>query len=82
MDWTSLLNTRFLYQSKRDKGAIVMGGFVTRIVEQLGVFNQYTTNLKAVGGWATYYVEYWIGMRMLYQGLHGLRPVYHPRDSV
>lgn len=83
VDCTTLLISRFLYQSKRPKGAIVMGGFVTRIAEKLGVFNRMTTHLPTANGWPSLInVEYLIGMRMLYRGLHEIRPVYHTRDSI
>ena len=53
VDWTNLLISRFLYQAKRATGYIVLGGFVTRIAERLGVFNRTTTNLPIVEGWPT-----------------------------
>ena len=61
VDWTSLLINRFLYQAKRTTGALVIGGFITRIAERLGVFDRYMTSLKIADGWpselnADYYV--------------------------
>ncbi|KAK1365126.1 hypothetical protein POM88_040687 [Heracleum sosnowskyi] len=80
VDWTNLLICRFLYQAKRTKGAIVMGGFITRIAEKLGVFDRNRTNLKVADGWpAVINVEYLLGMRMLYRSKYGPRPLYHPR---
>lgn len=46
VDYTTLLINRFLYQSKGDNGALVTEGFVTRITEKFGVFDQSETNLK------------------------------------
>ncbi|KAK1383894.1 hypothetical protein POM88_021629 [Heracleum sosnowskyi] len=66
VDWTNLLISRFLYQATRDRGALVMGGFVTRIAKRLGVFDCSKTNLKRVDGWpATIDVNYLLGMHMV-----------------
>lgn len=50
VDWTGLLIERFLYQAAKSGGALVMGGFVTRIAERLGVFDRHKTSLKKVEG--------------------------------
>ena len=84
VDWTNLLISRFLYQAKRAKGAIVLGGFVTRNDERLGVFNRSTTNLPVVEGWpTTINVDYLIGMHLLRRHkLLGLREVDQKRGSI
>lgn len=35
VDWTSLLTKRFIYLATKSSGAIVMGGYVSRIAEGL-----------------------------------------------
>ncbi|KAK1383485.1 hypothetical protein POM88_021220 [Heracleum sosnowskyi] len=66
VDWTSLLIERFLYHAHKCKGALVMGGFITRIAEELAIFDRSTTNLKVVDGWSSELdAEYLIGMKML-----------------
>ena len=84
VDWTNLLINRFLYQAKRAKGAIVLGGFVTRNDERLGVFNRNTTNLLVVEGWpTTINVDYLIGIHLLRRHkLLGLRKVDQKRGSI
>ena len=73
VDWTSLLIERLIYQAKKTKGALVIGGFVTRIAEKLGVFDRGTTSHKVVVGWSlTIDTKYLEGMKML-----RTRP-YHP----
>ncbi|KAK1359209.1 hypothetical protein POM88_043683 [Heracleum sosnowskyi] len=65
-DWTNLLISIFLYQATRDRGALVMGGFLTRIAKRLGVFDCNKTNLKMVDGWPTTIdVNYLLGMHMV-----------------
>lgn len=83
VDWTNFLINRFLYQANRKKGAIVVGGFITRIAEKLGVFDCNRTKLKEADGWPTVInIEYLLGMRMVYRSIYGLRPLYHPRRAI
>ena len=83
VDWTSLLVERFLYQAKRPKGALVIGGFITRIAERLGVFDCNKTNLKIADGWPTKLdVAYLISMHMLCRDTKGsLVPVHSKHSS-
>ena len=83
VDWTTLLIARFLYQAKRPKGALVIGGFITRIATKLGVFDCKMTNLKVADEWAsTLDVEYVIGMHMLHRHckIGGINRVHPKRD--
>ncbi|KAK1380778.1 hypothetical protein POM88_027522 [Heracleum sosnowskyi] len=71
VDWTTLLINRLMYQANKADGAIVIGGFITRIAEELGVFDRDTTSLKRVEGWASKLdKEYLIGMHLLRRDNH------------
>lgn len=50
MDFTSILIKRFVSLASRAEGKIVIGGFITRIAEALGVFDQKKTNFSIVKG--------------------------------
>ncbi|KAK1366339.1 hypothetical protein POM88_041900 [Heracleum sosnowskyi] len=84
VDWTTLLINRLMYQANKADGAIVIGGFITRISEELGVFDRDTTSLKRVEGWASKLdKEYLIGMHLLRRDNHSrqrLLLVPHKRD--
>ena len=81
VDWTSLLIERLLYQAKKTTGALVIGGFVTRIAEKLGVFDRGTTSLKVVEGWSPRIdTEYVVCMKMLKTRPYD--PIPHKRLAV
>ncbi|KAK1374096.1 hypothetical protein POM88_030289 [Heracleum sosnowskyi] len=83
VDWTSLLIERFLYQAQKRKGALVMGGFITRIAEELAIFDRTTTNLKVVEGWSSELdSEYLIGMKMLCRYGKAVHAVPHKHHYV
>ena len=72
VNWTSLLVERLVYQDKRPKGALVIGSFITRIAERLGVFVCRKTNLKIAYRWPTKLdVAYLIGMHILCRDTKG-----------
>ncbi|KAK1374333.1 hypothetical protein POM88_030526 [Heracleum sosnowskyi] len=79
----SLLIERFLYHAQKRKGALVMGGFITRIAEELAIFDRTTTNLKIVEGWSSELdSEYLIGMKMLRRSGKAVHAVPHKRHDV
>ncbi|KAK1371259.1 hypothetical protein POM88_037351 [Heracleum sosnowskyi] len=83
VDWTSLLIERFLYHAQKCKGALVMGGFITRIAEELAIFDRSTTNLKVVDGWSSELdAEYLIGMKMLRRSGKAVHAVPHKHHYV
>ncbi|KAK1374332.1 hypothetical protein POM88_030525 [Heracleum sosnowskyi] len=79
----SLLIERFLYHAQKRKGALVMGGFITRIAEELAIFDRTTTNLKVMEGWSSELdSEYLIGMKMLRRSGKAVHAVPHKRHDV
>ena len=83
VDWTSLSINRFLYQAKRTTGALVIGGFITRIAERLGVFDRHMTSLKIADGWPSELnADYLMGMHMLQRRKRAYVLVKHKRDAL